>query len=184
MNGLSEWHFRQVVRHHSDVQCETILQLSYTQQKSKTQHETISKILLQLQFIWGNQSIEINKNKALGYGFHMTGNTDMQKGRSVDQKTSQYLVWPLASCSATHLLLIELIRLLIVACGMLSHSFSMCEVGGYWQELEHAVVHVDPEHPTHAQWVTCLLSMQAMEELGRFQLLGIVYRSLWNVLSR
>ena len=54
----------------------------------------------------------------------------------------------------------------------------LCEVAGYWQELEHAVVHVDPEHPKHAQWVTCLVSMQAMEELGHFQLPGIVYRSL------
>ncbi len=36
-------------------------------------------------------------------------------------KTSQYLVWPpFASCSATHLLRIELIRVLIVACGMLA----------------------------------------------------------------
>ncbi len=41
-------------------------------------------------------------------------------------KTSQYLVWPpFASRSATHLLRIELIRLLIVACGMLVHSSSM-----------------------------------------------------------
>ena len=50
----------------------------------------------------------------------------LKKSRGVDQKTSQYLVWPpFASCSATHLLRIELIRLLIVACGMLSHSSSM-----------------------------------------------------------
>ncbi len=41
-------------------------------------------------------------------------------------KNSQYLVWPpFASRSATHLLHIELIRLLIVACGMLIHSSSM-----------------------------------------------------------
>jgi len=41
-------------------------------------------------------------------------------------KTSQYLVWPpLASGSATHLLRIELVRLLIVACGILPHSSSM-----------------------------------------------------------
>jgi hypothetical protein len=46
----------------------------------------------------------------------------------------------------------------------------LCEVAGYCRELEHAVVHVDPEHPKHAQWVTCLVSMQAMEELGHFQL--------------
>ncbi len=41
-------------------------------------------------------------------------------------KTSQYLMWPpFASRSATHLLRIELIRLLIVAYGMLVHSSSM-----------------------------------------------------------
>ena len=64
----------------------------------------------------------------------MTGNTDMhrfvtdtlKKSIGVDQKTSQYLVWPpFATCSATHLICIELIRLLIVACGMLPHSSSM-----------------------------------------------------------
>ncbi len=41
-------------------------------------------------------------------------------------KTSQYLVWPpFASRSATHLLRIELSRLLIVACVMFVHSSSM-----------------------------------------------------------
>ncbi len=41
-------------------------------------------------------------------------------------KTSQYLVWPpFASRNATHLFRIELIRLLIVAYGMLVHSSSM-----------------------------------------------------------
>jgi diphthamide synthase (EF-2-diphthine--ammonia ligase) len=45
----------------------------------------------------------------------------------------------------------------------------LCEVARYWRELEHAVVHVDPEHPKHAQYVTCQVSMQAMEELGHFQ---------------
>ena len=44
--------------------------------------------------------------------------------------------------------------------------------------MEHAVVHVDPLHPKRAQWVTCLVSMQAMEELENVQLPGIVYRSL------
>ena len=43
----------------------------------------------------------------------MTGNTNVhlsvtnnfKKGRGVDQKTSQYLIWPpFASCSETHLL--------------------------------------------------------------------------------
>ncbi len=36
----------------------------------------------------------------------------------------------------------------------------------------------DPEHPKHAQWVTCLVSIHAMQELECFQLPGIVYRSL------
>ena len=77
-----------------------------------------------------------------------------------DQKTSQYLVWsPFASCSVTHLLLIELIRLLIVAWCPTPLQW-LWEVAGYWRELEHADVHVNPEHPKHAQWVTCL-SMQA-----------------------
>ena len=26
--------------------------------------------------------------------------------------------------------------------------------------------YINPEHPKQAQWVTCLVSMQAMEELG------------------
>ena len=71
------------------------------------------------------------------------------------------------------LLCIELIRLLIVA-----PPQWLYEVAGYWQELEHAVVYANPEHPKNAQWVTCLVSMLAMQELGYFQLPGIVYRSL------
>ncbi len=95
-------------------------------------------------------------------------------------KTSQNLVWPpFASCSATYLLHIELVRLLIVACGMLVHSSSMA-VRGCWilAGTEHAVVYADSEHPKHAQWVTCPVSMLAMQELGCFQLPGIKYRSL------
>jgi hypothetical protein len=42
----------------------------------------------------------------------------------------------------------------------------LLDIGGNWK----AVIHVDPEHPKHAQWVTCLVSMQAMEELGHFSL--------------
>ena len=45
------------------------------------------------------------------------------------------------------------------------HFNDLCKVAAYWQELEHPAVHVDPEHSKHAQWVTCLVSMQAMEEL-------------------
>ena len=44
----------------------------------------------------------------------------------------------------------------------------LCKVADYWQELEHAISHVDPEHPKHAQWLTCLVSMQAMEKTDVF----------------
>jgi hypothetical protein len=77
----------------------------------------------------------------------------------------------------TDLQFIELIRLLIVDCSPTPLQW-LCEVAGYWRELEHAVIYDDPEHPKHAQLVTCLMSMQAIEELGHFQLPGIVYRSL------
>ena len=39
----------------------------------------------------------------------------------------------------------------------------LCAVSGYWRELEHAVVHGDLDHSKHGQWVTCLVSMQAMQ---------------------
>ncbi len=39
-------------------------------------------------------------------------------------------------------------------------------------------IYANPEHPKHAQWVTCPVSMLAMQELGCFQLPGTVYRSL------
>ncbi len=61
----------------------------------------------------------------------------------------------------------------VVDCGLWNVGpllFNGNEVAGYWQELEHAVVYADPEHPKHAQWVTCLVSMLAMQELGCFQL--------------
>ncbi len=45
------------------------------------------------------------------------------------------------------------------------------EVAGYWQELEHAVVHTDSEHPKCAQWVTCPVSMLPMQELEWFSAL-------------
>ena len=57
--------------------------------------------------------------------------------------------------------------------------FNGCaKFAGYWQELEHAGVYTNPEHPKHAQWVTCPVSMLAMQELGCFQLPGIVYIAL------
>ncbi len=95
-------------------------------------------------------------------------------------KTNQCLVWPpFASRSATHLLRIELIRLLIVGCGMLVHSSSM-GVRSFWilAGTGTRCRILDPEHPKHAQWVTYPVSMLAMQELGCFQLPGIVYRSL------
>ena len=114
----------------------------------------------------------------------------LKESRGVDQKTSQYLVdhhlftW----CISTHLLRIELIRLLSVACGVLSHSSSMAVRSCWILVGTGTVVHVDTEHPKNTQWVTCLVSMQAMEELVHFQLPEIVYRSLpqgalscWNL---
>jgi hypothetical protein len=66
----------------------------------------------------------------------MTGNTDMhllvtdtfkKRVGGVDQKTSPYLVLTtICIMQSKHLFRIELIRLLIVACGMLSHSFNGC----------------------------------------------------------
>jgi hypothetical protein len=52
---------------------------------------------------------------------------------------------------------------------------TLLDIGGNWNTLLYTSI---PEHPKHAQWVTCLVSMQAMEELGHFQLPGIVHRSL------
>ncbi len=70
----------------------------------------------------------------------------------------------------------------VVDCGLCDVGpllFNGCtKFAGYWQELEHAVVYADPEHPKHAQWVTCPVSMLAMQELGCFQLPEIGYRSL------
>jgi hypothetical protein len=43
----------------------------------------------------------------------------------------------------------------------------LLDIGGNWNTL---FLHGDPEHPKHAQSVTCLVSMQDMEEMGHFQL--------------
>ena len=56
-----------------------------------------------------------------------------------------------------------------IDCGLWNvvlHLFNGC--AGFWRELEHVVIHVDPEHPKHAQWVTCLVHKQVMEDLGNF----------------
>ena len=68
---------------------------------------------------------------------------------------------------AVHLGLWNVVPLIFNGCAKL------LDIGGNW----NFVVHIDPEHPTHAQLVTCLVSM-AMEELGQLQPPGIMYRSL------
>jgi hypothetical protein len=67
---------------------------------------------------------------------------------------------------------IELVRLLIMTCWMLvpllfNGCVKLLDIGANW----NTVVHVDSEHPQHSHRV----SMQAMEELGHFQLPGIVF---------
>ncbi len=41
-------------------------------------------------------------------------------------------------------------------------------VAGYCQELEHAVVYANPEHPKHAQWVTCPVMKAGQARTGMF----------------
>ena len=67
----------------------------------KNINATISKSLLSYSLYKGISQLKRN-HEALIYRFHMTGNTDMyllvtgtlKKGRGLDQKTCQYLVWP------------------------------------------------------------------------------------------
>jgi hypothetical protein len=83
----------------------------------------------------------------------------------------------LLSHAAGHLLHIELIRMLIIACGMLSHSSSMA-LRSCWI-LGGTGTRVDPEHLNMLMSKhTCLVCIQAIVELGHFQLPRIVYRSL------
>lgn len=42
----------------------------------------------------------------------------------------------------------------------------LCKLAEYWQELEQAVIHKDQEHSKHAHWVTSLVGMLAIHELG------------------
>ncbi len=92
-------------------------------------------------------------------------------------KTSQYLVWPpFASRSATHLLRIELIRLLIVACGMLVRSSSIA-VRSCWI-LAGTGTHCRIRRSRASQ----ICSMGNMSgDMSCFQHPGIVYRSLLGV---
>ena len=88
----------------------------------------------------------------------------------MDQNQYHYLVWPLfflmqCDTSSSHRVdqavdcdLWNVVPLLFNGCAKM-----LC---GNCQELEHTVVHVYPEHPKHAQWVTSLVRIQAMGELG------------------
>lgn len=86
-----------------------------------TENNLVSQILFtnlrcRFEIIWAGY----NKRPLWNVQFCFTG----VGGRG--PKTSQYLTWPpFALRSPTHLLHMELIRLLIVACGMLIHSSSM-----------------------------------------------------------
>ena len=116
----------------------------------------------------------------------MTGKTDsvghiyLKKGRGVDPKTKSV-------SGVTTICLMQRYTFPShrvdqnVYCGLwnvVSLLFNGCakllDICGNWKTL----VHVRPEHPKLAQRVTCLVSVQAMEELGHFQLPGIVFRSL------
>ncbi len=73
-------------------------------------------------------------------------------------KASQYLVWlPFASCSVTHILRIELIRLLIVEC--LSLLFNGCakllDIGRNWNPLSYMTIQSIPNmlNGWHVRWV-------------------------------
>ncbi len=77
-------------------------------------------------------------------------------------KTSQYLVWPpFASRSATHLLHIELIRLLIVACGLLvlfNGCVKLLDIGRNWNTLSYTPTQSIPNmlNGWHVRWVCWL----------------------------
>ncbi len=92
---------------------------------------------------------------------------------------SQYLVWPpFASRNATHLVSIELIRLLIVACGLLVHSSSMAEWSCWILAGTGTRCRVRRSRVSQ----TCSMGdmsveYAAMQELGCFQLPEIVYIS-------
>lgn len=44
----------------------------------------------------------------------------------------------------------------------------LCDVAGYWPELEHTAIYANLVHSKHAQWVAYLVNMLAMQELGCF----------------
>jgi hypothetical protein len=79
-----------------------------------------------------------------------------KKGRGMYQKTSQYLVGPFASCSATSshswsgCWLWNVVPLLFNGCA------KILAIGGNWNTLSYTSI--------HPQWVTSLVRMQAVEE--------------------
>ncbi len=94
-------------------------------------------------------------------------------------ETSQYLVWPpFASRSATHLLHIELIRLLIVACGMLV-LFNGCkkllDIDRNWNTLSYTPIQSIPNmlNGWRARWV-----YWPCKNWDVFSFQELVYRSL------
>ncbi len=81
------------------------------------------------------------------------------RGASGGPKTSQYVVWPpFASRSATNLLCIELIRLLIVACGMLvifNGCAKLLDIDRNWNMLSYTPILSIPNmlNGWHVRWV-------------------------------
>lgn len=65
----------------------------------------------------------------------------------------------------------------VVDCGLWnvgSLLFKGCQGCRILAGIGTRVIHTDSEHPRHAQQVTCLVSMQTMQELGHLQFSGIV----------
>jgi hypothetical protein len=107
---------------------------------------------------------------------HLLVTDTLKKGRGVGQKTSLSGVTSifLPHAFVTYLLHIQLIRLLIVACGIVPLLFGcvkLLDIDGNWNTLSYMSIQ---SIPNMHKWVTCL------RELGGFQLPGIVYRSLWH----
>ena len=123
--------------------------------------------------------MEINSLGSKIDGLHMTGNTDLQplvtdaERRQERRSENQSVSGVTTICLMQHntsLLCIELNRL--DNCGLwnvVSLLFNGCakllDIGGTWNMLSYTSI---PEHPKHAQWVTCLVSMQAMENWDIF----------------
>ena len=111
---------------------------------------------------------------------HLLVTDTLKKGRGVDQKTSEYLVCPpFSSCSMTHLLCIELIRLLIVACGMLSHTSSMAVWSGWILAGTRSIGDMSGESAGHGRTGTFSASRNYVQILAAW---GCAL-SCWNVMA-